>query len=351
MQTLFVNLEVEPCLSHDQETGPDVDVPESKISAPKPRTVRQRAKSALLTLPVEIRGKIFKYLLPHQISNRSIHLLKTHIDYETYNFVSLIRTCAQIHDELAPAVYKQVCLSNEAKNLNLPVEFLHMIGSNVRHIDSARIVYNTERGTFGKGAKFPLPSHRKNWLKFPFIEALRLLQAEATGLRTVHVNMAEFSSEARDRSFFNNEKVIRGIAPEVMYTLRELAHFKNVEKIIFSDEAGKLHFWDPIVLYYLRGQLGFDLRKAHESGLVLQTWFDQTGPRPCLKDRRVKAEMELDILVNPNWAGKTVGRKFVRESCKRDYELEFSEQIKRRWARHMEQQKGRPAKRAIAGHW
>lgn len=85
-------------------------------------------------------------------------------------------------------------------------------------------------------------------------------------------------------------------------TNRELAHFKNVEKIIVGDEAGEEYFWDPVVLSYLCKQLGFNSQKATSDRLPQVR--ESANKAQVNKRQQLRIEGKLDCCLY--WASNYV---------------------------------------------
>lgn len=247
----------------------------------------------LLAWLFEIRAKVYDYFVqktPIQNGQNSTYWYCHNGNF----FSSLLRTCGQIHDELAPLVYKRVRLSYANDDVE-PACWLYRIGRNVSYIQHCDVQYKTH-------SYFPTPLSRlladpqteKFHDHFPFYHVLCTLYQGGYGLCTVRVSIerpctdlprnyipprrsqhdpvpwyemrTEKDSDAARRLFF----------PEIAFTLRHLKWLNWVEKIIICDSQGGDRLFGPVLPYYLRGELGFKLHRI-STRLAEFDGFKETG--------------------------------------------------------------------------
>lgn len=240
-----------------------------------------------LALPLEIRQEVYRYFIQAStIEDRNGP--QYYSEYWTYHnecfFPPLLRTCGQIHDELAPMVYRRVRLAfdiNWHQVETHPGEWLHGIGRNVSHIQHCEIKYQTYHYT-------PLPlaslldqpdqfTHR-----FAFYDAVCLLYERGDSLRVLDVSVGRPPQPDLPRSYRSpprsgnhrtvparrdmttekdSEAMRREFFPEIFYTLGLLKGFKWLERIIIRDPE-RQRLFSPLLPYYLRGELGFHLERV-----------------------------------------------------------------------------------------
>lgn len=228
-----------------------------------------------LEFPIEVRRLIYEYFvlddaIAYQLGTNRYWYLR---HCTGYKFSSLIRTCGQIHDELAPMIYKDLYLCRG--NLSLLFEAggsPHFIGSNIRYVKNVCIEYKTRytQPTIRFPLK-PMPFEREfpyDWV-FPFVEGLELLYHHAYSLETVEIivtrpaPLVEFlrpdGPYLDDDSDEAYEGLRRGFFPEMAFTLRRLQRFGRVKVIVIRDN-GIEPLVDGLLPVFLAGQLGFELR-------------------------------------------------------------------------------------------
>lgn len=263
-----------------------------------PKVIKDKPLTSFLALPVEIRQHVYEFFFP----STPIEARDNPMYMSTYcwqlpsdaRFPSLLGTCTQIHDELAPMVYKRVLLAYDVHNPydNCPGDWLYAIGRNVSYIQHCEIEYQAIHYT-------PIPlstlleESEEIDYNFPFYNAIKALYEYGDSLRTITVSIGrpryrvpyfrpptlrwddaptpwrydmktEEDREAMRREFF----------PEIVYTLRQLKWFDWVEKIIITDKD-RTHLFGPVLPYYLRGQMGFDFDKISTRAEELSDGFDE----------------------------------------------------------------------------
>lgn len=241
----------------------------------------------LLALPLEARQEIYGYFVQASIvedRNGPQYYSEYWTFHNGYYFPSLLRTCAQIHDELAPMVYKRVRLAFDVNWQDIdthPSEWLKSIGRNVSHIQHCEIKYQTHH-YIPKPLAAILRQPDMFDIRFAFYNAICVLYEHADDLRVLDVSVGRPSLANLPQKYISPprsandpppplwrcdmntdedcEAMRREFFPEIAYTLRLLKDFDWVERIVLSDPEHQ-HLFGPVLPCYLQGELGFDLGK------------------------------------------------------------------------------------------
>lgn len=245
-------------------------------TAPDTKVGEDAAKSPLLVLPLEVRERIYEYCLQkHPIENGDRYGSDDSIywyEHDGFDFPTLLLTCNQIHDEFAPLVYNTVRFRYGLGD-QLPNDWLRAIGSNIKHIRNCQIDYQTD-GYYPTSVKDLQWHHHHYETGLHFRDVIQQLSRGAARLRNVDVSVERPPQEIPRWLSGRTEpgpewiymytdadcvKVRREFFPEIAFTLRHLKELRMVEKIhVF----GYKMLFDPLLLYYLRGEMGFGLRKT-----------------------------------------------------------------------------------------
>lgn len=260
----------------------------------------------LLALPLEAREEIYGYFVQASIiedRNGPQYYSEFWTFHNGYYFPSLLRTCAQIHDELAPMVYKRVRLAFDINWHHIdthPSKWLKSIGRNVSHIQHCEIRYQTCH-YIPKPLAVLLEQPDQFDIRFAFYNAICVLYERGDDLRVLDVSVGRPSLANLPRKYISPprndpphplwrcdmytdedcEAMRREFFPEIAYTLRLLKDIDWVENIILSDPEHQ-HLFGPVLPCYLQEELGFDLGKistrADERWEYRETGWTGIGP-------------------------------------------------------------------------
>lgn len=267
----------------------DPDLSEEEL---KSLCVAEKRCPRILALPLELRLRIYSMLIDcPETGVDDPDYYESNCTYEdrgmsepppAYDFVALIRTCRQIHLELAPEVYKRVAL-NRYQGAFGAIEWLGRIGSNTRHVRHVDLTYQTPKGRTENEYDMSHDERLGDQQARLYTHLFQSLEQKCPNLRSIHVSMFQYQFNRR-ATFLRSDNIPRYISHpppearlweaqgrahirklnlrEASLVLRGLARFHWIEEIrIFEDgqTLGLDILVPPLLAFFLRGSLGFHL--------------------------------------------------------------------------------------------